>query len=135
MASLDQYPPRAVCEYLNYVLSKSRMKDGKLAGQLQHYASVEEARNFYAAMKHLEVIAMKGSKEEDVENSVARCLELMRRVFQAIKSQADDDKVIIFDRQDLLLLSETEIHIDRYALSKEVTNVPRKYPSKKGGRK
>ena len=102
------------------------------AGEKTVYLTVEEARLFWAAPRWLDVYLTIGVGIEKRRYTIEQCIEMLRGAVEAMKAQPEGEKTVVLSRQDINILSDATVHLDRFCISREKPP-PRKFP--KGAKK
>lgn len=121
MASLDKYPVASAVELfyrLNDRIAKP-MRDGRKAQDVEIHLSLDDARAFYAAMKHLELMDIQGVGFEQTAIPLRDCLKFIREKAEELRHQPDDGKVLVLDARGIKAMKFIERHLDHFAIIKE----------------
>ncbi|WPE19885.1 hypothetical protein [Shinella zoogloeoides] len=128
MAKLTDFPPSEVAMSIQSIVDRSKLKFGGHAGFLFMELTLDHARMFWAASKHLEFLSDWGVGIETTRYSLEECRVFIDELIKTVRSSLR----VRLDFEELMLLRDAATHIDRLSIM-QTTKPPSK--RRNGGKK
>lgn len=120
-----------VCrDLLRRLIDRNTMHDGRPPELAVVFLTLEQARIFWSARCWMDVIA----QADNGDKSVQQCLSALDLLNEQIKEQEGDERRLSLGARDLRALSDAEIFLDRYALTRKSDDQDRRR-KRRGGKK
>lgn len=115
MASLDEFPPFTVAQFIQGIVDKGKMKLGCTASFIDVELTIDEVRQLWAAAKHLEFMSDWGVGIEKTRFSLSECREWL----DEMKKVAKESLRLHLDYVDIAILRDIATHVDRLGMMQE----------------
>lgn len=115
MASLTDFPPFVVAQFIQGIMDKGKMKLGGTASFIDAELTIEEVRQIWAAAKHLEFMSDWGVGIEKTRFSLNECREWL----EELKKVAKGSLRLRLDYVDIAILKDVATHVDRLGMMQE----------------
>lgn len=128
LADIDATSAR---DFLRGILDRNRPRGDVAAWKVEAHLGIEGARTIWAIGRYLEVHKTRGVGIEETDFSLDHILKFLNGVVEELRRQGDDEKVMVLKPRELRLLTDAELHLDRYCM----INAPGFSMNKSGGGK